>query len=323
MNLRYTSALALAASALLLTGCGTTEPAAGDSAPGGERITVTDARGVDVVLDGPAEDVVGLEWNVVEHLVSLGVDPVGVADIDGYTAWVGESAPLDGGEKDVGVRGEPSIDSIAALSPDLVVATEGLPDAAITQLEEFVPVLVVRGADAEKGLEQMTDDLQLIATATGTETEADALLAELDTAFAEARAELEAAGETGAEFTFMDAYAQGNQVSIRPFAEGSLVASAAAEIGLVNAWTTPGDEQYGLGATDVEGLTTLPDVHFLYIANGTDDPFENQLADNAVWTSLPFVKSGKVERLPDGIWMFGGVRSVTSFLDAAVAAVTD
>ena len=322
MKLRYTSALALTASALVLTGCGTTEPADA-AAPAGEQITVTDARGTDVVLNGPADDVVGLEWNVVEHLVSLGVDPVGVADIDGYTAWVGNSAPLDGGEKDVGVRGEPSIESIAALSPDLVVATDGLPDAAITQLEEFVPVLVVRGADAEKGLDQMTEDLRLLATVTGTEAQADALLAELDAAFADARAELESAGQAGAEFTFMDAYAQGNQVSIRPFAEGSLVVSAAEEIGLVNAWTEPGDEQYGLGATDVEGLTALPDVHFLYIANGADDPFQNQLADNAVWTSLPFVQSGKVERLPDGIWMFGGVRSVIDFVNAAVAAVTD
>ena len=47
------------------------------------------------------------------------------------------------------------------------------------------------------------------------------------------------------------------------------------------------------------------------------------LGDNAVWKSLPFVESGDVHRLPDGIWMFGGPAAMTGYIDAAVAALTD
>jgi hypothetical protein len=84
--------------ALLLGACGTTEEPGTDAAagPAGEQITLIDGRGAQVTLDGPATRTVGLEWNVVEHLVSLGVMPVGVADVEGYTNWV-QAAPLDEG----------------------------------------------------------------------------------------------------------------------------------------------------------------------------------------------------------------------------------
>ncbi|MCA1673060.1 MAG: ABC transporter substrate-binding protein, partial [Actinobacteria bacterium] len=132
-----------ATAALVISGCGTTETPAGEAPGGGgdEQIRVTDTRGKEIVLDAPASKVVGLEWNVVEHLVSLGVMPVGVADVKGYSAWV-KAEPLDDTVTDVGVRGEPSIDSIAALAPDLVISTPDVPEAALAQLEEIAPVLV-------------------------------------------------------------------------------------------------------------------------------------------------------------------------------------
>ena len=39
------------------------------------------------------------------------------------------------------------------------------------------------------------------------------------------------------------------------------------EMGLVNAWELEGDPNYGLAVTDVEGLTNLGDVEFIYYAN--------------------------------------------------------
>ena len=47
--------------------------------------------------------------------------------------------------------------------------------------------------------------------------------------------------------------------------------------------------------------------------------FGGDLAGNAIWKTLPFVKSGNVHRLPDGIWMFGGPKSTEQYIDAAVA----
>jgi ABC-type Fe3+-hydroxamate transport system substrate-binding protein len=309
-----------AASALLLTGCGTTEDTAAEAADGA-AISIVDDRGETIELAAPAKDVVALEWNAAENLVALGVMPVGVADVEGYTTWV-KSEELDDSVTDVGTRGEPSIDAVAGLAPDLVVTTTDLSESAISQIEEFAPVLVVRGADASNGIGQMEQNLERIATATGREAEATALIGEFEQKLADGAAAIEAAGLSGAEFAMSDAWASGGQVSVRPFAKGSLLSDVTEQLGLVNAWTGEGDADYGLASTDVEGLTALGDVEFLYIASVEQDPYTNELAGNAVWQSLPFVQSGKVHRLPDGIWMFGGPSSMNDYIDAVVDTLT-
>lgn len=316
--------MTLVAAAVLLAACGTTEQAAApDAAPSGEQITLTDARGQEVVLDGPAARTVGLEWNVVEHLVSLGVMPVGVADVEGYGNWV-QTEPLTGEVTDVGVRGEPSVEAIATLAPDLVLATTDLPDAAIAQLETIAPVLLVRSADAADPIGQMRANVELVAQATGKQAEAQTLLADFDAALAAGAEAITAAGLEGRGYAFSDAYIDGGQLSIRPFTEGSLAGAVAQEIGLVDAWTVEGDADYGLATTDVEGLTALGDVEYVYYDNAavTPDPVTETLTGNAVWESLPFVQAGNVKRLPDGIWMFGGPSSMQAYIDAVVTALS-
>ncbi|MEF3404384.1 iron-siderophore ABC transporter substrate-binding protein [Agromyces sp. CCNWLW203] len=307
-----------AASVLLLTGCGTTEEAG--AAAGEAAIVITDDRGESIELAAPAEKIVALEWNTAENLVALGVMPVGVADVEGYTDWV-KSETLDEAVTDVGGRGEPSVDAIAGLAPDLVLTTTDLSESVIAQIEEFAPVLVVRGADASNPIGQMESNLERIATATGREAEGEEILAGFDEKLAEGKAAIEAAGLTGAPFVMSDSWPSGGQVAIRPFAEGALLTAVTEELGLENAWTGEGDADYGLASTDVEGLTALGDVEFIYIANGETDAYQNELAGNAVWTSLPFVQSGKVHRLPDGIWMFGGPSSMNDYVDAVVATL--
>jgi len=324
--LRHCLALA-AVGTLLLTGCGSTEdpqPKASPVGAAGDPVSVTDARSTEVTLDAPAERVVAFEWNVVEHAVSLGVMPVGVSDVEGYGNWA-QSAPLDGTVTDVGVRGEPSLETIAGLEPDLILATKDLQESAIAQLEELAPVVVASSADAKDNIGTMRADLMMVATATATEAQAEQLLADFETTLAQGKAALAAAGLDGSPFLMTDAWLDGGKVSIRPFAKGSLLSDVTEQLGLVNAWPDKGDPMYGLGSTDVEGLTVLPDdTNVLYIANDADggDPFRKGLSDNAVWTSLPFVRSGDVHRLPDGIWMFGGPISMSSYVDAVIAALS-
>ncbi|MFJ2632292.1 iron-siderophore ABC transporter substrate-binding protein [Streptomyces sp. NPDC087422] len=324
------AATVAAVAALALTGCGTTHSAADESvkstdsasasAPG--PITLTDASGTEVRLDAPATKVIGTEWNVVEDLVALGVDPVGVADVKGYTDW-DKAAPLKNSPKDIGTRGEPSMDTIAALSPDLIVATTDLTSSAVTQLRKIAPVLQIRSADSTDQIGLMTKSLDLIAQATGTTQKATEVKQAFDAKLAEGKKALADAGLAGTPYAFGDGYVQANQVSIRPFTSGSLIGNVNERIGLTNAWKVKGDKDYGLATTDVEGLTGLGDIRFTYIANASDgDPFADTLAKNAVWKSLPFVKAGHVSRLPDGVWMFGGPASMEAYVDAVVAALT-
>ncbi|WUH88838.1 ABC transporter substrate-binding protein [Streptomyces sp. NBC_00433] len=326
------AAAAATAAALSLTACGTTHSAA-DAAPPATTgsgattaaagpITLTDATGATVKLDAPATRVVGTEWNVVEDLVTLGVAPVGVADVKGYQAW-DSAAPLTNSPKDIGTRGEPSTDTVASLDPDLVVATTDLPASAVAQLRKIAPVLEVRSADAADQIGLMTKNLGLIAQATGTTARATAVGQAFDAKLAASRAALKAAGLEGVRYAFADGWVQSDQVSVRPFTGGSLIGAVNERLGLKNAWGVKGDKDYGLATTDVEGLTNLGDVRFAYIVNAVDgDPFADSLAKNAVWKSLPFVKAGQVDRLPDGVWMFGGPASMEAYADAVVDALT-
>ena len=328
MRRLLTTAAAATVAALTLAACGTTEPATDDAAAKktSEAITLTDASGTKVELDGPAKNVVGTEWYEVELLISLGVDPVGVADVKGYKTW-DTAVPLQNEPKDIGTRGEPSMDTIASLKPDLIVASTDLPPAAVKQMRKVAPVVEVRSADASDPIGQMKENVDLLAKATGTTEQAEKLKKDFDAKIAEGRKALADAGLGGAKYAFADGYVVSNQVSIRPFTSGSLIGAVNEELGLKNAWTVEGDKDYGLGTTDVEGLTKLGDVQFAYIANDGDKsstPFTENgaLAKDKVWTSLPFVKKGNVHRLPDGIWMFGGPESMNQYVDSLVAALT-
>ncbi|GAB3562079.1 siderophore ABC transporter substrate-binding protein CdtB [Amycolatopsis endophytica] len=308
--------------ALFAAGCGTTEETGSQAgAGGGDPVTVVDSRGKTVTLDGPAERVAATEWNGVENLVSLGVMPVGVSDIEGYGTWV-SAAPLDGTPKDLGTRGEPSIDTLGALDLDLVVVTDSLTEGALEQIEARVPVIVLQGGDAKDPIGGMFTNLDMIAKATGTEDRAAQLKSDFDQKLAQGRSEVDALGATGEKVAFSDAYVSSGTVSIRPFTKGSLVSAVFERLGLQNAWPMEGDPAYGLAQADVEGLTQLPDVRFWYEANDSEaDPYAGALANNAIWTNLPFVENGKVHRFPDKLWMFGGPKSMAQYVDAAIAAL--
>lgn len=326
-----THRFALPAAALLvasLAACGTTEAPETDTAEAtsgtseGAAVTVTDDRG-EVTLDAPAERVVSLEWGLTENLLSLGVEPVGQADVEGYNTWA-TVEPLDPSVPDVGFRGEPSLDAIAALEPDLVVTTTDLPENVIEQLAESYPVVALRGSDASDPLGHMRRTVEVLGAATGHDDEAAQLLADFDAAVEEGAAALAEAGVDGAAFTMADGWDDNGVVSIRMYTPGSYLGGVAAELGLENAWTGEGDPDYGLASTDVEGLTDLGEVHFLYAASDSEgDPFAEGLAGNAIWQQLPFVTAGTVHRIPDGIWMFGGPASGEAFVDAVVAALTE
>lgn len=321
---RLVTVAALAAT-LTLGACGSSEPAASENSPSNaaaQPVSVTDARNKKIDLKGPATKVVALEWGAAENLVTLGVMPVGVADTKGYGHWV-KDAPLDPSVKDVGTRGEVSVDSVVALDPDLVIAVRE-DTKAIAQLEKYVPVLVVRGADRTKPIEQMRNNLKLVASATAKTAEADKALADFDQTVADGKEELATARFAGKGFTMADGYKQGSTISIRMFGAGSLLGAVGGELGLKPGWTKAGDPDYDLSPTDIEGVTKLGDVHFFYIANDADggDVFTTDLAKNAIWKKLPFVLDGKVHRLPDGIWMFGGPKSTSRFVDEFVKALT-
>lgn len=320
-----TAAVAVAAAAGLIAGCGTTEDKGTTTTPAatsGGPVTVTDSRGKAVTLKAPATRVVGLEWGELEMLVSLGVQPVGAADPKGYATWV-TAAKLPADVKDVGTRQEPSVDSIVALQPDLVVMEAERDAPLVAQLEKYVPVIVTKGSDASDNLGRLRSDLNMIAQATGTTEKAAQLLADMDKAIADGKAKIAAAGNAGKGYLMADGWKQGSTVNIRLFGKGAQVSELATQLGLTNVWKGEVDAAWGLGQSDVEGMLAVKDadLKFFYNSSEGEDVFAG-LASNKIWQSLTFVKNNEVHKLPNGIWTFGGPLSSIQYVNELVKAYT-
>lgn len=348
-RIRRTAALTpIVGLALALAACGqTTSTADGDAEEGGGSapssasssaaegcedvatsegpVSLTDSYGNQVELEQPAERVAVLEWQQTEDLLSLCVTPVAVADVEGYNTWVSsEELPTEGVE-DVGTRGEPNLEALFATEPDLVVVEAYTPDDEIlTQLAEYgVPVLATKGADAADPIANMKDTFELIAQATGREERAQEVLDEFDATLAEGREALAGTDAEGTEFVYFDGYIDGANVVLRPFGQGSLMGELGEELGLVNAWDGEVDPAYGLGSSDIEGMSAVGDATFFY--TGTVDPAGDVMAEletNPVWSSIPAVEDGRSYAFPEGVWTFGGPASAGQAVEAYVDLMT-
>jgi len=288
-------------------------------------VSLTDSYGRKVELEKPAERVAVLEWQQTEALLTLCVNPVAVADVKGYNTWVSaEELPED--STDVGTRGEPNLEALFATNPDLIVVEAyTAEDEILKQLAKYdVPVLATKGADAKDPIGNMVDTFELIAQATGREERADEVVAEFDTKLAEAKEAVADTDAAGTEFVYFDGWIDGANVAIRPFGQGSLMGELGEELGLNNAWTGEVDPAYGLGQTDIEGMTKVGDATFFY--TGTVDPAGDvnaELAKNMVWMSIPAVTEDRAHAFPEGIWTFGSPKSAGQVIDAYVTLLTE
>lgn len=339
---RQLSAAVLAVGLTALAACGSTQPSADEadeSAPSAATgddcatsetadevtdgpISITDDLGRTVELDGPATRVVSLEWQQTEDVLTLCVNPVAVADVEAYGTW-DTAAELPADTVDVGTRQEPSLDAVFAQNPDLIIVEpSSADDPRIAQLEEYgVPVLASVGADAADPIGKARDTFTMIAEALGKQARAEEVLAQLDASLEEGRAAIEAAAPETTDFVYVDAYVDGSNVTIRPFGQGALMSEVGEELGLTNAWTGEVDPVYGLGATDVEGLVAVEDATVFYTDTESSSWLE-ALEDNAVWTGLDFVANDRLSPFPEGIWTFGGPRSIQQMVDAYVAELS-
>lgn len=337
--------VAVAATSLAVTACGTTDTGSdsggsGDDAAAAENVStaegcddvevsegpvsVTDSLGRTVELDAPAERVAVLEWQQTEMVLSLCLTPVAISDVEGYGTW-NSAEELPEGVEDVGTRGEPNLDALFAAEPDLVIIEASPDDPVVAQLDEYdVPVLATTGADAADPIQNMIDTFTLIAEATGREDRAATVVEEFEATLAEAKQTVADSDVAVTDFVYFDGYAQGGNITFRPFGQGSLFGELGEELGLTNAWTGPVDEQYGLGSTDIEGMRSVGDAAFFH--TGTEDPdYELMplLEDNPAWNSIPAVAEGRTYAFPPAIWTFGGPRSAEQAVQAYVDLLTD
>lgn len=135
-------------------------------APARAEIRVRHALG-ELVLPAPPKRVVALEFSFVDAMVAVGMAPTGIADDRQPERIIGSLRDAVKGYASVGSRYQPSLEAIAALKPDLIIADQRLHQAVYSELKAIAPTLVVdvRSSTYQENLET----LQTVARALGRE----------------------------------------------------------------------------------------------------------------------------------------------------------
>lgn len=134
--------LALVATAL--TACGSTGGGAGSDAAGGTR-TITDARGTELEIPAHPRRVVTLSEPTLDAAIALGLRPVATTSGRGQGGVSSYLAARARGIPSVGVLGQPNIERVAALRPDLILldGTAVQDMAVIDKLRRLAPTAYV------------------------------------------------------------------------------------------------------------------------------------------------------------------------------------
>ncbi|MCU0463376.1 MAG: iron-siderophore ABC transporter substrate-binding protein [Anaerolineae bacterium] len=264
------------------------------------------------------ERVVALEWTQVEALLALGIQPVGVADIENYNNWLNIPVTLDAGVTDVGTRQEPNLEVIAGLEPDLILAVSFRTGQNYELLSAIAPTLVFDPYPTEgTHYDEMVQTFTTIAEATGRTAEAEIVLTDMTDYFAAAQASLEAAGRAGETFILSQTFAQSDVPTFRLFTQNALAVQVLERIGLTNAWDDA-PQQFGFSTVDFEAFAAVEDTNFFYVAQ---DDYHETLTASPLWEGLPFVQSGRAYWLGGDAWLFGGPLSMRVVVDTVLTTM--
>lgn len=253
------------------------------------------------------ERVVALEWTYVEDILALGLQPVGIADIEGYHNWVKIPPALDENVVDVGTRNEPNLEAIAELNPDLIIGVQFRVTENYDDLSAIAPTLVFNPYPDDLTVSQyaeMIKTFSTIATVLNRDAAGEAVLAQMQATYDRARTALEDAGRGGEAFILSQGWTYDNAATFRLFTDNAMAVQILKQLGLENAWDDA-PQLYGFTEIGIEGFAALKDddFNFFYVAQEADNDF---FVASPLWSSLNFVASDKAYWMGGDVWLFGG-----------------
>ena len=257
---------------------------------------ITHETGTTTVPDNPQRIVV-LEFSFIDALASVGVAPVGIADdnkrdrvIGAYTDVIGDTWVS------VGTRKTPSLEVIASLSPDLIIADKTRHAAVYDTLTEIAPTIVLDslGGDYHASVEQMS----VIGEAIGKADEMAARVAAHQATMATYVEQIKPMAE-GKSAHFGVTNADGLWLHAPPSYNGSLLAM----FGFDNTMS-PGEGgvyEKVYVPTTLEQLSEInPDI--LIFGEYVDPSHVDGWADDALFTDLTAVKGGDIHNVTAHNW---------------------
>lgn len=282
------------------------------AAPLAQAIEITHDLGTTEVPDNPQRIVV-LEYSFIDSLAAVGVKPVGIADDDKRDSVVPNYTDVIGNDwTSVGTRKSPSLEVIASLAPDLIIADTSRHKDIYGALSEIAPTIVF---DSLTGTYEVSlEAASTIAHAVGKDAEMAARLAEHETKMQAYKAEIGDVSGWSAQF-FID-----NGEGIFLHSPVSYNGSLLAWFGFQNNMKTPDGHSYeeAVVSTSLEQLSEV-NPRILIRGKYADPGLTDSWAGQPLWDNLEAVKTGNVYDVVAHNW--SRLRGVIASEDSAASLV--
>lgn len=262
---------------------------------------VEDSEGVKTIQAQPVR-VAALNWDIAEQVIELGVTPVAVPDIAGYSDWVVQPA-IPEGVADIGTRTEPNFSALKKLNPDVILIASPQKDLQ-ERLSEIAPVFYYQTySEQHSNAAAAIENFKKIAQLLGKEEQANNKLAAMDARIAVLKAELAKAyqGDRPKVTSFRFA----STTSVYIYGDNSIPQYALEQLGFENAMDLPAS-QWGISQKRMTELKKVKNGIALYFE---PFPYQDKLNQSPIWKSMPFVRNGQFSPVAAS-WSYGGAMSI-------------
>ncbi|MBS9402149.1 ABC transporter substrate-binding protein [Halomonas sp. TRM85114] len=256
--------------------------------------------------------VVTLDWTQAETLVALGIDPLGVAQIDAYHDWVGEPR-MPESTVDLGLRNQPNLELLASLSPDHILISPMFANLT-PRLSRIAPVenlaLYTPPGDTWGQIRELTRETGALVDRTDA---AERLIETTESRLENLKGRLPDASAPLLLVQFMDAR------HVRVFGANGLYQAVLDRLGLTNAWTGTTND-WGFSLVGIERLAGIEARLVVVEPYPVGVPAE--LQEGGLWQHQASVRDATLITLPP-VWSFGALPSARRFAEQLVAALDE
>ncbi|OAB44385.1 ABC transporter substrate-binding protein [Paenibacillus glacialis] len=304
---------------MIVTGCGSNNNTATTSNKASEDAAVTDQSSNEVrtvkhamgetEIKGTPQRVVVLTNEGTEAVLALGIKPVGAVKSWTGSPWYEHIKADMEGVQELGEEGQPNLELIAGLEPDLIIANKMRHEEIYEQLKAIAPTI-----ESETLRGDWKINFKLYAEALGKSAEADKQLAAFDTRIEDFKTK---AGDKLKDTVSVVRFMGGKT---RVYHADTFSGIIFDQIGI-----TRNDMTLKSKETFVDEITKerLPeaDAHRLFYftydtGDGKGNDTEKEWINDPLWKGLSAVKEGRVYRVDDAIWnTAGGIKAANLLLD--------
>ena len=256
-----------------------------------QAVTVKDAKG-EFTLDKTPSRVVALEYSFVDALAQVGVSPVGVADDNKVDRILPQVREKFAAWQSVGTRSQPSLEVIASLKPDLIIADPSRHTAVFEELKKIAPTVMFDSR--HESYQENLETAQKIGDLVGKSSEMKAKINEHNDYIANIAKNLGVQGKKASFGTSRE-----DKFNIQN--DNGYVGSFLTTLGFA---PTKLNSDQAFVEINLEQLV-MGKPEYLFIAHYRDESIARKWEAEPLWKAIPAVKANHVYSVDSDMWARG------------------